>query len=155
MRKACPRCSGAVQQKSLGRLTAEDAPLKLTVDGMPAAVCSKNHASPVDGNFMLWFIQELKQRDTSLPTGEEKGALFKKYLCGSCGKELDAKSVRRQSYPVNLAYEGYPAFKAEIQMPVYKCTACGKEQLRSVKEVQKHTSMAIAALNDAAGFPHV
>jgi DNA-directed RNA polymerase subunit RPC12/RpoP len=154
MRRACPRCSGAVQQKSLGRLSAEDAPLKLTVEGMPAAVCDKNHASPVDSDFMLWLIHELKQRDTALPTAAEKGALFKKYLCAACGKELASKSERRQSYPLELAYAGYPPFKAEIEMPVYKCTGCGKEQLRSAKEVQKHTSMAIAALNDAAGFPH-
>ena len=39
-------------------------------------------------------------------------------------------------------------------MPVYKCSGCGKEQLRSAKEAQKHTSQAIAELNDAAGFPH-
>jgi hypothetical protein len=39
-------------------------------------------------------------------------------------------------------------------MPVYKCTGCGKEQLRSAKELQGHAAQAIAALNDAAGFPH-
>ena len=55
---------------------------------------------------------------------------------------------------LDLAYQGAPAFKAELDMPVYKCTGCGKEQLRSTKELQGHTAQAIAALNDAAGFPH-
>jgi hypothetical protein len=36
----------------------------------------------------------------------------------------------------------------------YSCPACGKEQIRSAKELQGHTAQAIAALNDAAGFPH-
>jgi len=153
VRKSCPRCSGAVQQKALGRLTAEDGPLRLTVEGMPAAVCGRNHASPVDGDFMLWLIQALKEREATLPSGTEQGMIFKKHLC-ACGKELASKSERRQSFAYELAYPGYAAFKAEIEMPIYRCSACGKEQLRSANDVRKHTAMAIAGLNDAAGFPH-
>lgn len=153
MRKHCPLCSGAVEQKTLGTLSVEDAPLRLTVEGLPAAICAKNHHAPVDNDFMLWLIQELKEREATLPAGEQKGTIFKKYLC-SCGKELEASSARRQAFPQQLAYEGYPGFKAELEMPVYKCSACGKEQLRSLKEFRKHTSLAIAALNDAARFPH-
>jgi hypothetical protein len=153
VRKSCPRCSGAVQQKTLGIVSVESPPLRLTVEAMPAASCARNHSAPVDGEFMLWLIQELKGRTAALSAGVEKGALFKKYLC-ACGKELAAKSERRQSYPLDLAYAGYPAFKAAIEMPVYRCAGCGKEQVRSVKDAQKHTSQAIAELNDAAGFPH-
>jgi DNA-directed RNA polymerase subunit RPC12/RpoP len=142
-----------VEIKTLDRLSAEDAPLKLTVTGMPAAKCAKGHAAPIDRDFMLWLIQELKIRGGSLPAGEAKGMVFKKYTC-ACGKELESKSEKRQSFPLDLAYQGAPAFKAELDMPVYKCTGCGKEQLRSTKELQGHTAQAIAALNDAAGFPH-
>ena len=153
MRRSCPRCSGAVQQKTLGIVSVESPPLRLTVEDMPAASCTKNHSAPVDNEFMLWLIQELKGRAAALPAGEEKGALFKKFLC-ACGKELAAKPERRQTFPFDLAYAGYPAFQAAIEIPVYKCSGCGKEQLRSVKDAQKHTSQAIAELNDAAGFPH-
>jgi DNA-directed RNA polymerase subunit RPC12/RpoP len=139
--------------KTLDRVSAEDAPLKLTVTGMPAAKCAKGHAAPIDRDFMLWLIQELKIRGGSLAAGEAKGMVFKKYTC-ACGKELESKSEKRQSFPLDLAYQGAPAFKAELDMPVYKCTGCGKEQLRSTKELQGHTAQAIAALNDAAGFPH-
>jgi DNA-directed RNA polymerase subunit RPC12/RpoP len=139
--------------KTLDRVSAEDAPLKLTVTGMPAAKCAKGHAAPIDRDFMLWLIQELKTRGGSLPAGEAKRMVFKKYTC-ACGKELQSKSEKRQSFPLDLAYQGAPAFKAELDMPVYKCTGCGKEQLRSTKELQGHTAQAIAALNDAAGFPH-
>jgi hypothetical protein len=153
VRKSCPTCTGRVEQKRLGKLNAEHAPLKLSVDAMPAAVCAHNHAAAVDDDFMLWLIHELKDRATTLPAGEEKGALFKKFLC-SCGAELPSKSERRKNFTQQLAYEGYPAFNAEIDMPVYMCTKCGKDQLRSAKQAQKHISQAIAALNDAAGFPH-
>ena len=37
----CPRCSNAVEMKPLDRVSAEDAPLKLSVTGMPAAKCAK------------------------------------------------------------------------------------------------------------------
>jgi hypothetical protein len=151
--KHCPRCSSAVELKTLDKVSAEDAPLKLSVAGLPAAKCAKGHAAPIDRDFMLWLIHELKGRGGALPAAEEKGMLFKKYIC-ACGKELAAKSEKRQSFPLELAYQGAPAFKAEIEMPVYKCTGCGKEQLRSAKELQGHTSQAIASLNDAAGFPH-
>jgi hypothetical protein len=153
MIKHCPRCSGAVEMKTLDKVSAEDAPLKLSVSGMPAAKCAKGHAAPVDRDFMLWLIHELKGRGGALPGAEEKGILLKKYICG-CGKELASKSERRQTFPFDLAYQGAPAFKAELETPVYKCTGCGKEQLRSAKQVQGHVAQAIAALNDAAGFPH-
>jgi DNA-directed RNA polymerase subunit RPC12/RpoP len=153
MIKHCPRCSNAVEMKMLDKVSAEDAPLKLSVTGMPVAKCAKGHAAPIDRDFMLWLIHELKGRGGSLPAGEAKGMLFKKYHC-ACGKELESKSDRRHTFPFDLAYQGAPAFKAEVEMPVYKCTGCSKEQLRSAKELQGHAAQAIAALNDAAGFPH-
>lgn len=139
--------------KSLGRVSAEDPPLKLSVTGMPAAMCAKGHAAPIDRDFMLWLIREIRAQGASLPAGEAKGMLFKKYHC-ACGAELAGKSEQRKAFPVELAYQAAPAFKAEIEIPVYKCSGCGKEQLRSAKELQGHAAQAVASLNDAAGFPH-
>lgn len=154
MIKQCPRCPNPVELKTLDKVSAEDAPLKLTVSGLPAMKCPKGHAAPVDRDFMLWLIHEIKSRGAALPAGEAKGMIMKKYLCTACGKELASKSEKRQSFAFDLAYQGTPAFKAEVEMPLYKCTGCGKEQLRSAKELQGHVSQGIASLNDAAGFPH-
>ena len=153
MIKHCPRCGNAVELKTLDKVSADDKPMSLTVTGMPAAKCAKGHAAPMDRDFMLWLIHELKGRAGALPAAQEKGMLFKKYLC-ACGAELAAKSEKRQPFPFDMAYQGAPAFKAEVEMPVYKCSGCGKEQLRSARELQGHTAQAIASLNDAAGFPH-
>ena len=95
----------------------------------------------------------MKARGAALPEGNEKGMLFKKYSC-ACGAELPAKPERLESFPFELSHAAAPAFKAEIGMPLYRCAACGKEQLRSAKEVQGHTAHVIMSLNDAAGFPH-
>ena len=152
MIRSCPRCSSPVEPQALGGLSGEDRPLKLRFEGMPAAKCAKGHAMPVHRDFMLWLIQEVKARAATLPAGSEKGMLMKKYLC-ACGAELAAPTERR-AFPFELAFEGAPAFRAEIEMPLCKCAICGKEQLRSANEAPRHVANAIVAINDAAGFPH-
>ena len=152
--KHCARCSGACEVKVLESVSGEDAPLKLAVHGMPAQVCAKGHKAPVHGDFMVWLIQELRSRESQFAAGKEQGLLFKKYLCGECGKELAGKPERRQALPFDLAYEGFQAFKIEIDMPLYKSGGCGKEQLPWAKDLDSHIPAAIVAVNDEAGFPH-
>jgi len=153
MRKSCRVCGG---EMALGTVDASgsDGPLKITVRGMPAGKCPRGHAVPADDEFMLWLIRELKERAGALPAGTESGMLvFKKYLC-ACGKELAAKSEHTQAFPLDLQHEGLPAFKAEMEMPVFRCTGCGKEQIRSINEVHKPVANAMVGVNDEAGFPH-
>ena len=153
MKKSCGIC-GAPNQATTIEKSGEYAPVKIGVRGMPAAKCSHGHFSPVEQEFMLWLIHELKDKQTTLVAGQESGMLFfKKYTC-ACGAALAAQSERRQAFPLELAYEGYPPFMAEVEAPVYKCTGCGKEQLRSHNAIRSHTSQAVARLHDAAGFPH-
>ena len=154
MRKSCAQCSGQVELKTLETLSAEGKPLKMTVSGMPVMRCRHGHNSPVDNDFMIWLIQQLKEREGALPAGTEQGMLmFKKYLC-ACGKELAASPERRQGFPLELAYEGTPPFRIELEMPLYRCTGCGKEQLHSHNAIRGATSRALVAFVDAAGFPH-
>ena len=101
MIKHCPRCSNAVEMKTLERVS-EDAPLKLTVTGMPAAKCAKGHAAPIDRDFMLWLIHELKTRGGAPPAAKRRDGLQKVHL--RCGKELESKSEKRKSFPLDLAY---------------------------------------------------
>ena len=150
----CPLCRGAMELKTLDQVSGEDGPLKLTARGMPVFRCAKGHNAPVHQDFMIWLIRAVKEKGGQIPAGKEEGLLFKKHLCGACGKELAAKPERRQSHPYELSYEGLSPFKLDVEVPGYKCTACGKEQMRSPKEVQGHTAAAIVGVNDAAGFPH-
>lgn len=152
--RKCGKCYSAYEAKVLASLSGEAAPLKLTVHGMPALVCLKDHHAPVHRDFMVWLIQELRARESQFAAGKEQGMVFKKHLCGDCGKELAAKSERRQASPFDLSFEDAPPFKIEVEMPVYKCTGCGKEQIRSTKDLHNHIPAAVVGLNDAAGFPH-
>jgi hypothetical protein len=150
----CARCSGACELKALPSVSGEDGPLKLTVLELPVFACAKNHNAPVHRDFMIWLIQEIRAREAQIAAGKEEGMLFKKHLCGGCGKELAAKPERRQAFPHTLKYEDAPPFKLEIEMPLYKCTGCGKEQVRSSKELHGHVPSAMVGINDGAGFPH-
>ena len=151
----CPRCSGACELKTLPSVSGTDGELKLTVLGMPVFACAKNHQIPVHADFMIWLIQEVRARETQIPAGKEEGMLFmKKHLCGACGKNLAAKPERRQVHPYELKYEDLAPFKLELELPIYKCTGCGKEQIRSINEVHKPVANAMVGVNDEAGFPH-
>ena len=150
----CARCSGACELKMLPSVSGEDGPLKLNVLQMPVFGCAKNHNAPVHRDFMIWLIQEIRAREAQIAAGKEQGMILKKHLCGGCGKELAPKPERRQAFPYTLKYEDLPPFKLEIEMPLYKCTGCGKEQVRSSKDLHGHVPSAMVGVNDGAGFPH-
>jgi hypothetical protein len=153
MKKTCSMCGGALALATLDA-NGSDGPLKLALRGMPVSKCPRGHALPAEDDFMLWLIRELKARSEGLPAGTESGMLlFKKYHC-ACGKPLAAKPERTQAFPLDLAYEGLPAFKAEFEVPMYKCTGCGKELVRSHPSVRSHVGPAVVQVHDAAGFPH-
>ena len=150
----CARCFAACELKTLPSVSGEDGPLKLTLLDFPVFACAKNHKAPVHRDFMLWLIQEIRAREGQIAAGKEEGMIFKKHLCGTCGKDLAPKPERREVYPHELKYEELKPFKIQIDMPLYKCTACGKEQIRSTKDLHGHVAQAIVGINDAAGFPH-
>jgi len=150
----CAKCFTACELKRLPAVSGEHGSLKLTVMEFPVFACAKNHKLPLHRDFMLWLIQEIRAREAQIAAGKEEGMIFKKHLCGHCGKELAPKPERRQTFAYELKYEDQAPFKLEIEMPLYKCTGCGKEQLRSTKDLHGHVPMAIVGINDAAGFPH-
>lgn len=79
--------------------------------------------------------------------------LFKKAFC-ACGAEIPAGPGERKTFGYDLVFEGAPGFRVELEMPIHKCPACGKEQLRSAKAVAAAASHAMVGVCDAAKFPH-
>ena len=150
----CARCSGACELKKLPSVSGEDGPLKVTVLELPVFACPKKHNAPVHGDFMLWLIHEIRAREGEIAAGKEEGMIFKKHLCGACGKELASKPERRQAFPYELKYEELAPFKLQVEMPLYKCTGCGKEQIRSTRDLHGRVAQAMVGINDGAGFPH-
>ena len=150
----CARCSAACELTALPSVSGEEGPLKITVLEMPVFTCAKNHKAPVHRDFMLWLIQEIRAREAGIAAGKEEGMIFKKHLCGGCGKELASKPERRQAFPYELKYEELAPFRLQLEMPLYKCSGCAREQVRSTKELHGHVPLAMVGINDGAGFPH-
>lgn len=147
-------CSGTCEMKTLPVASGEDGPLKLTVQSVPVLECPQHHRVPVHRDFMLWLIQQIRAREPQFAAGTAQGMLFKKHLCGQCNKELASKPERRHAFAFDLKYEDMAPFRLEIEMPLYKCAGCGKEQIRSVKDLHNHVPTAMVGINDRAGFPH-
>lgn len=152
--KHCGRCSGVMEPKQLGRVSAGGAALRLHLVSLPVLQCAKGHAAPVHRDFMVWLMHELRQNCLpAVPGGEAKGMLFKKYHC-ACGKELPAQPERSGTFAFDLAYPDTPPFKAEFEVPLYKCAGCGKEQAHSATGLAGAVPETVVSINDAAGFPH-
>ena len=150
----CSRCPNACQPATLPAASGEAGPLKLTLLDLPVFECAKKHRTPVHGDFMLWLIREVRARESQIAAGREEGMIFKKHLCGGCGKELAARPERRQAFPYELKYEDLAPFRLQVEMPLYKCAGCGKEQIRSTRDLHGRVAEAMAGINDEAGFPH-
>ena len=150
----CAMCSGALEPNKLPSVAGEDGPLKLSLKDLPVLECAKHHRTPVHRDFMLWLIQEIRSREVQIAAGKAQGLLFKKHHCGQCGKELAAKPERRQTFGFDLSYEDLAPFRLEVEVPQYKCGGCGKEQMRTPKDLHNHVPAAMVGINDAAGFPH-
>ena len=151
----CPHCRMPMDPapKALKPLSAEHGTLRLTLENLPACVCPDGHHAPVDADFMLWLIYELKERAGKLPAAEEKGLLRKKSFC-ACGEELGAKPDHREIVREAVSYESGPAFSAQFDFAMHRCPACGTSQLRSGRQALADVSHCLAGVTDAARFPH-
>jgi len=149
----CPLCEHPLEGATLPEFSGDETPLRITLRAMPALRCPTGHVYFVHPKFPLWLMNRLVEEDSAtLPAGRAKGFLVKHYLCKDCGRDLAPKQDHLQGFPVELQYEKSPAFRAEITMPVFKCTACGAEQLRLLDEVRKLMPAALVHAFKGAGI---
>ena len=142
--KRCPQCDSPLQHRILGSFSGDEAPLRITIHGMPALACDKPHLYFIDPEFPLWLMNHLVDEDeATLPAGDKTGLIFKAYLCHDCGKPLSPKRDHVHAFNLKLAYAGEPEFQVEIAMPVFRCPGCGKEQMHSLGEIRKLTPAAL------------
>jgi len=121
---------------------------------MPVLTCQEGHRQFVSPEFPRWLVDHLMQEDeTKLPSGREEGLLFKRYRCAECGAELGKTPERRETFGFDLALLDLDPFRVELTVPVYKCPACSREQLHSLKEVRSSTPQVLAAAFRAAEIP--
>ena len=151
--KPCPLCEAPLQPHILSAFSGVEAPLRITLHGMPALECAQRHTFFVKPEFPLWLMNHLVDEDEkTLPAGDKTGLIFKSYLCHDCGKPLEAKPDHTHAFDLPLAFEGGDEFRVEISMPVFRCAKCGREQVHSLQDVRKLTPAALVHAFRGAGI---
>ena len=151
---SCYQCRAETEITIVSYADGEAGPLRLRLKEFPLRTCPDGHRQFVRPEFASELLRHLTEEDEpELPAGEEKGLIMKKYLCESCGEELEPKPDHRHSFSIEIALEELDPFGVGLTMPVYKCSSCGKEQLHSLREIRKLTPAAMAHAFEAANIP--
>lgn len=152
--KSCDRCHGETEMTVIDAVGGKAEPLRITLNNLPLLRCGQGHRQFVRPQFGAELLEHLTQQDEpDLPAGEEKGLLLKKYLCESCGAELEAEADHRHTFNLEVPLDDVDPVGVELSMPVYKCSACAREQMHSLKEVRKLTPLALAGAFETADIP--
>ena len=148
----CKQCSEPMHRQVIGTLSGEDGALKIAVANFPALVCGRGHRQFITGDFPIKLLQQVMKGDNGgLPAGKKQGMLFKKYQCSGCGAALGSDGAPRAiGREVSVAEDA--ELHVEMTVPVYTCTSCGREQLRSSDEIAGHAPAALAHLFQAANL---
>lgn len=155
----CPLCTDrkvsadVLHATVLPAFSGDEAPLRLGVRGMPALQCAQRHTYFARPDFALWLMEHLLQEAAAkLPAGEARGVLFKHHSCRDCGKALAPREDPRKAFELPVTYPELPPFTVEVSMPMFRCTGCGKEQMRSAAELGKLVPAALVHAFKAAGL---
>lgn len=149
--RRCPLCKSETASAKLTSLSGEDAPLAVTVRGMPVLECAQGHRLFPVADFPLLLLDHLLEQDEpKLPVSRSKGLVFKHYSCSSCGTELAAKDERPHTFHFDVELPELASFGVDLKLPVSRCVRCGREQLHSLKELKAHTPAALAHAFKAA-----
>jgi DNA-directed RNA polymerase subunit RPC12/RpoP len=102
----------------------------MRIEGMPAMQCAEGHKRFVAPEFAVKMMEALLA-DPLVPLegAAQKGLLKKRYCCPGCGQELGAGDHGRVAAKRVLEMKGLNAFGVQVDLPKYRCAACGRESV--------------------------
>lgn len=149
--KTCKQCRAEMSLQRLDPVCGEQGVLKVTLIQLPAFVCPNQHRHFALRDFPMVLLDRVASEEMmKLAAGEKRGLIFKHYHCGGCGAALAKGEGREETFDSDVTLEGLSPFRVELTVPVYKCPSCGKEQVRSLKEIQELAAPAMAHAFKAA-----
>jgi hypothetical protein len=152
--RSCVRCRADTGSEVLESAAGEAGPIALALEGMPVLACAKGHRQFVHPEFPRWLLEHLLDEDEGrLPAGREEGLLLKHFHCGGCGARLHGQADHRETFRFDVALGDTGPFHVSLTAPVYRCPACSREQVHSLKEVRRRTPEALTHAFQAAGIP--
>ena len=151
---SCHRCHAETELTIVHFADGDADSLHIRLKELPLRTCPEGHRQFVRPDFAAELLHHLTEEDEpGLPAGEEKGLLMKKYLCESCHAALEPKPDHRHTFSIEIELDELETFGVDLTMPVYKCSACGKEQMHSLREVRRLTPAAMAHAFEDAKIP--
>jgi len=152
VRKArCYRCRGATVTEVLEPLSAGGSALTLTVHGLPVQVCARGHRQFVQSKIAFQqLLQVAEIAGADLPASEVRADLLGRRACPSCGTKVD-KNLNPRTFHVPMQTGDVP-FGIDLTFPVYQCRGCGKEHLKSRRELRTRAPAALLEAFRAAGI---
>ncbi len=125
----CKECDGEMTLEPLPPIEGEEHGLHMKIDGLPALRCAKGHTRFVAAAFPSTFLDRLLADPGLVPldAANEKGFLRKRYCCPACGERLDTNDAGRVEAEHSMAFDGLRPIAVHVDMPSYRCAACGHE----------------------------
>lgn len=149
----CPLCEAPLAASRIPEAAGDEAPMRLTLRGVPVLECAAPHRYFVGKGFPVWLLNALSDEELAkIPAGAQKGLLFRKYACGGCGEPLDTAKGETKTFSASLAWKDTPGFEVDIALPLFRCVSCGREQVRSGEELAKLLPAALVHAFKAAGL---
>lgn len=149
----CRQCRSAMTVQPVDPVFGEEGALKVVLMHMPAMICPNQHKRFVSADFARQLLDRVSGENMAqLPAAKAEGWLIKRYSCDGCGAKLDGGGGREESYDFSIAFPELPPMRIELTVPLEKCGACGREQVRNLVALRENLPAAMAHAFQAAGL---
>lgn len=154
-KQTCKRCSSDVALAKLDPFSGEDAGVKLTIEGMPAYVCTRGHKRFLYPEMPARLMEALMKSDNAFgaPPATEKGFLMKHLHCPGCKAQLPKEPASRATLNRTLELKNTPPFSVSIEVPQWRCTECGKDAVGPADKLGPSVMQAGAMAFRGADIP--
>ena len=144
--KPCKECGGEVKLTTLGSFRGEEGPVAVIVNGMPALVCGNNHKRFVSNEFVANLMDFVANPEAVAPQppATRRGFFRRRYHCSECDAELPWEPARKAERGLDASFKNAAPFKIVVQVALYKCEGCGREQVLSNEDVAGSAFKAVA-----------
>lgn len=135
----CLTCKGEMTVKLLDTFSGKESGVKVTIQGMPAAVCGEGHKRFIYPLFAGQLMDIAMDEDTYtfVPSAVKKGLFTKHFHCPGCGQELPGSSTGSKSREMTVEFKYADPFTFQVEVPVFKCGGCGNECIHSAEATGK------------------
>ena len=144
--KPCKTCGSETKVTTLGSFRGEEGPVAVMVNGMPALVCAQDHKRFLNPGFiteLMDFVAD-PEKVAPQPPAVKRGLFKKRYHCNGCDAELPVTPAKKAECVLDANFKNAAPFKVVVQVALYKCEGCGREQVLSNEEIGESAFKAVA-----------